>query len=61
MKAYKCDHCGKILTPAESDQTFTIKVKKTGVSEKIQLAAKFHVCEKCLETLADWLDTEVDL
>lgn len=60
MKAYKCDHCGTILTPAESDQTFTIKVKRTGVSEKFQMAAKFHVCEKCLEKIAEFLGTEVD-
>lgn len=61
MKTYKCDHCGRILTPEESDQTFTVKVKRTGVSEKLQFAAKFHVCDKCLETLADFLGTEVCL
>lgn len=60
MKAYECDHCGTILTPAESDQTFTIKVKRTGVSEKLQRVAKFHVCEKCLEKIADFLGTEVN-
>lgn len=61
MKAYECDHCGKILTPAERDQTFTIKIKKTGMPEKFQSAAKCHVCGKCLETLADFLGMEVNI
>lgn len=61
MKVYECDHCGKILTPAERDQTFTIKVKRTGVSEKLQLVSKFHVCEKCLETIAEFLGSEVNI
>lgn len=59
MKAYKCDHCEKILTQGESEQTFTVKVKRTGTSEKFQSAAKFHVCEKCLENLAEFLNAEV--
>lgn len=59
MKVYECEHCGKILTLA--DQTFTIKVKKTGMPEKLQRAVKCHVCEECLETLADFLNMEVCL
>lgn len=60
MKAYECDHCGKILTPAESDQTFTIKIKKTGIKktgmpEDYYNAVKCHVCDQCLETIADYL------
>lgn len=60
MKAYECDHCGTILTPAESDQTYTIKIKHTGMPEKFQSAAKCHVCGKCLETIADFLGVEVE-
>lgn len=55
MKAYECDHCGTILTPAERDQTFTIKIKKTGMPEEYQSAVKCHVCDQCLETIADFL------
>jgi len=58
MKVYECDHCGKILTPAERNQTFTIKIKKTGMPERYRSAAKYHVCDQCLETIADFLGAE---
>lgn len=59
MKAYKCEHCGEIVTPEEGGQVYTIKIKQTGMPEKFRSAVKCHVCSKCVEDLADFLQMEV--